>query len=90
MKYRNLLGVFFKDKNGKVVIGQFPNISLIGGFVFMVLTQIKTSEQIHSVFSFMSSAFLFTWSYLELTQGVNYFRRMLGVAGLTLVILNNV
>lgn len=36
----------------------------------------------------IGSAFLFTWAFLEITQGVNYFRRALGIIVMTALILS--
>lgn len=72
---------FFKDKNGRVVIAQTPNLPLIGWMIFTILNLLWSSNQpqIHALFGTLSFGFIFTWAWLELTDGVNYFRRTLGL-----------
>lgn len=87
MKISSIVENFFKDKDGKVVIAQFPNVPLIGWFIFLILSKLNFQDQWSDILVFLSSAFLFTWAYLEITEGVNYFRRLLGVAGMIFVIV---
>lgn len=77
---------FFKDKNGKVVLGQTPNAPLVGWFVFLVLAHVIPTGRWQQVAGYVSFGFIFTWAWLELTQGVNYFRRLLGAVVLILAI----
>lgn len=77
---------FFKDGKGKAVLWQNPNIPLIGWALFRVLSFFSDSQK-HG-FSLVADAFLFLWAYLEITQGVNYFRRTLGVIVITRVVMN--
>ncbi|WP_228561943.1 hypothetical protein [Catenulispora rubra] len=63
-----------------------PNLPLIGWLLFALLARISSAGHWRSTADFVSSAFLFTWAYLELTQGVNYFRRLLGLAVLAAVV----
>lgn len=78
----------FKDKQGRIVIAQMPNLPLIGWFVFTVLNLIWNSGQptIHSLFGLLSFGFIFTWAWLEITDGVNLFRRALGLLVLIIVV----
>jgi len=79
---------FFKDKNGRVVIAQTPNSPLIGFILFTVLGYVWSSNQpkIHNLFEILSFGFIFTWAWLEITDGVNYFRRTLGIIILIVVL----
>lgn len=70
---------FFKDDEGKVIVWQWPNIPIYGWLVFKLLSMLIHHPQLQGGFDGISKAFLFTWAYLELTQGVNYFRRLLGL-----------
>lgn len=81
---------FFRDKNGNIVIAQFPNLPLIGWFICFCISRIIPfgNQHLSESFYILSLCFLFTWSYLELTQGVNYFRKCLGLGGITLVVIN--
>ena len=69
---------FTRDKNNNTVIGQFPNLPIIGWFVFMIAAHAVSSGFWKRGFTDLSAAFLFTWSYLEITQGVSSFRRTIG------------
>ena len=77
---------FWRDADGKVVLAQTPNLPLIGWLIFAVLAGISGAGHWRGAAGFVSSAFLFTWAYLELTQGVNYFRRLLGLVVLAVVV----
>jgi hypothetical protein len=70
---------FFKDEEGKVVIGQKPNIPLYVALLFYLLRFMPFSN-----FNLVSDwGFVLTmlyWSYLELFFGVNYFRKLLGLS----------
>lgn len=77
---------FWRDTDGKVVVGQAPNLPLVGWLVFAALAWISGGDHWRSGSGFISSAFLFTWAYLEVTQGVNYFRRLVGLVVLLLVV----
>ncbi|MFJ1269161.1 hypothetical protein ACD661_11390 [Legionella lytica] len=72
---------FFKDKNGRIVILQIPNGPLIAWFIFTILNLLLAGwhSQITYIFHMLSFGFIFTWAWLELTSGVNYFRRTLGL-----------
>lgn len=78
---------FFKDADGNVAIWQAPNIPLYGWFMFKVLAVVVAAGRLHSGFNLLSTALLFTWAYLEITSGVNYFRRLLGLIVITAIIV---
>lgn len=82
------LSQFFKDKNGKIVIAQSPNSPLIG-FIFCKLLSFVwygNQPKIHYVLDLLCFGFIYTWAWLEVSSGVNYFRRTLGLTVLLLVI----
>ena len=74
-----LIDKCIKDKHGHIVIFQSPNLSLISYFVFSILDLIFRSGAITYFFKALSFGSLFTWSWLEIFYGVNYFRRILGL-----------
>ncbi|MBD2487414.1 hypothetical protein [Aulosira sp. FACHB-615] len=69
----------FRDRNGNIVIAQMPNLPLIVWFVTSILSLILSTGKIHLVFDTLATGSLFTWAWLELFEGVNYFRRALGL-----------
>jgi hypothetical protein len=75
-----LLDKTFRDDNGNIVIAQPPNLPLIVWIVTSLLTLVFPSGTINTVLSFLANGSLFTWAWLELFEGVNYFRRALGLA----------
>lgn len=73
-KTTHALERFFKDKDGKVVIGQTPNAPILVWAVLLVANLFIHNSHIGT----LQNVFLFVWAYLELTDGVNYFRKALG------------
>lgn len=82
-----LFSKLFKDDRGKIVIGQRPNLPLIVWFVAMVLGWVITGGVLAKLFSVVGFGSIFTWAYLEIFQGVNYFRRILGVVVMALIVI---
>ena len=70
---------FWKDGQGKVVLWQNPNLPLWTWLIAMLLTHILPYGQWNFAASLVSFGALFTWAYLEVRHGVNYFRRSLGL-----------
>ena len=66
---------FFKDKSGKVVLMQPPNLTIIGWAISTIISKLTHSQLI----AWIGSAFLVVWALQELFSGVNYFRRLLGL-----------
>ena len=85
-KQKSIWDKIFRDKTGKVVLWQNPNIPLTGWAVCKVLA-FFINGQLGLGFSLLSSAFIFTWAYLELTKGVNYFRKVIGALVLTSLLI---
>lgn len=80
----NFLDKVFKDKHGKLVIAQSPNV-LMWVWIFLLIN----SFFIHSQpFKLLQEAVLFAWAYLEVYQGVNYFRKVLGTVVLIGLIIS--
>ncbi|MEH2332823.1 hypothetical protein [Nostoc sp.] len=77
----------FRDSNGKIVLAEMPNPPLILWIVASLLTLVFTSGKINTVLDFLANGSLFTWAWMELFQGVNYFRRALGLAVLISMII---
>ncbi|MBD2504902.1 hypothetical protein [Anabaena azotica] len=69
----------FRDSEGNIVVAQAPNPPLIVWIVASLFSLIFTTGQINTVLNFVANASLFTWAWMELFQGVNYFRRTLGL-----------
>jgi len=75
----NLLNKTFRDSEGNIVIAQPPNLPLIVWVVATGIEVIVKSGNIHTIADVIAFGSLFTWAWKELFQGVNYFRRALGL-----------
>ena len=69
----------FRDSEGNIVIAQPPNLPLLVGVTATVLKFIVTTGNIHTGLDAIAFGSLFTWAWQELFEGVNYFRRVLGL-----------
>ncbi|MBD2728861.1 hypothetical protein H6G96_21680 [Nostoc sp. FACHB-892] len=87
MTQNTLVDKTFRDNDGNIVIAQMPNLPLIVWIVSSSLTLIFTSGKINTALDVVAIGSLFTWAWLELFQGVNYFRRALGLAVLISLIV---
>ena len=72
----------FRDSEGNIVIAQPPNLPLIVGLVASLLKLIVPTGEINLALELVAFGSLFTWAWEELFQGVNYFRRALGLIAL--------
>lgn len=69
----------FRDPKGRIVIWQSPNLPLLVWVVCTVLAFVISNNDLESGFSRLGSASLFAWAYLEVSSGVNTFRKILGL-----------
>lgn len=83
----NRIKQLFKDRHDRVVVWQAPNLLLGCWIVLRILMFIVSQGKLHLVFEQLSNAVLFTWAYLEITEGVTTFRKVLGGAVMTLLVL---
>jgi len=78
----------WKDKHGRhVVIWQWPNAYL---WAWLILTVVSLffNGRTADILSGAGSVVLIVWAVLELTKGVNYFRRALGAVVLVWAVLS--
>jgi len=75
---------FFKDNSGKTVLWQAPNSTIIGWAIFALLSYLTHAKWL----GWISTTFLLVWAFLELFQGVNYFRRLLGLIVLIYILIS--
>lgn len=69
----------FRDSDGNLVIAQSPNPPLLVWLAATLLNFLPTEGNIHTGLETLAFGSLFTWAWQELFQGVNYFRRALGL-----------
>ncbi len=78
---------FWEDAHGRVVVWQSPNKWLAGWFIGMVINWFVPFGLVHRIVGTVSFVALVVWALLEVTQGVNYFRRTIGLLVILLLIL---
>jgi len=76
----------FRDSEGRIVIAQPPNLPVLVGVTAILLQFILPGGKVQTVSELVGFGALFTWAWQELFQGVNYFRRSLGLIGLVGII----
>ncbi len=67
----------FRDSQGKIVLDQMPSLQILVWLAATLLNLIPTTGNVHTGQDALAFGSLFTWAWLELFQGVNYFRRAL-------------
>ena len=72
------IGNFFKDKDGKIAVIQWPNVLLWTWVISSVALRILKPGRPYTGFMFLAEASIFAWAYLEITSGLSPFRRVLG------------
>jgi hypothetical protein len=85
---RSLWDKFWKSKEGRIVISQFPNIWLILWFILEVVSLLVSSHHAEIICWWLATAALSVWSLFEIFRGVNYFRRLLGFCIAILILLS--
>ncbi len=86
LQYLIMKDKIFKDKNGQVVLFQWPNVPLIAWGVFLVLSRLVAREPYHAIFEWLSFIGIVVWAGLEIVYGVNYFRRAIGLLVFVIVV----
>jgi len=87
-KQQSFIDKCYKDKDNQVALVAAPNLPIIAWFVFTLLSKIIKTGTLHDLLAIVAFGAIFTWAWLEIIAGVNYFRRALGVVILGLSIYN--
>ena len=82
----NSLDRFFQDDLGNVVIAQPPNIPITVWAIASTLKLVANNGSLYATLDAIAIGAIFVWSLMELFQGVNYFRRTLGLVVLVATI----
>ena len=69
----------FRDSEGKIVLAQPPNPPILVWGAASLLQLIWTNGKIYAGLDLIAFGCLFTWAWQEVFQGVNYFRRAIGL-----------
>jgi hypothetical protein len=75
----NLVDRLFRDSTGEIVIYQSPNLPIIIWVSATLLKLVVKTGQVKTVLDIIAFVSLLYWSFLEIAQGADYFRRDLGV-----------
>ncbi|WP_340643584.1 hypothetical protein [Phormidium pseudopriestleyi] len=86
----SLFNQTFRDNEGNIVIAQPPNLPMLVGITTTLLTFVVPSGNLHTGLDAIAFGSWFTWAWLEIFDGVNYFRRALGVFVLIAIIADRV
>ncbi len=86
-KEPTLFDRIFRDSEGRIVIAQMPNLPILVGIAAALLQFVLPSGNMQTTCSLVAFGALFTWAWQELFDGVNYFRRSLGLIVLVGIIL---
>jgi hypothetical protein len=78
----SLFDRIFRDREGRIVIAQPPNLPVLVGVAATILHLLLPIGKVQAVLGLVGFGALFTWAWQELFEGVNYFRRALGLLGL--------
>ena len=78
-KATTLLDRTFRDRKGRIVIAQMPNLPLLVGLAATSLQLILPIGNLKTGVDLVAFGALFTWAWQEMFEGVNYFRRALGL-----------
>lgn len=76
----------FRDSEGNIVIFQMPNLPVLVGLATSALQFILPSGKLQTGADLIAFGALFTWAWQELFEGVNYFRRALGLIVLVSIV----
>ena len=77
---------FFYDSNNSLVLFQWPNFPLSIWIVCTIATKF-VSGTAQNTLGIIAAVSLTVWALLEISSGVNYFRRLLGLFMLTYIII---
>lgn len=88
-KSKHFIKKCFCDHEGRLVLFQLPNLPFSVWFGSLVITSV-TSGTVNRVFEVVSFGALFTWAWLEIFKGDSYFRRVLGLIVMIVIISNRV
>ena len=86
-RFQKILEKTFKDKKGNVVIAQRPNTLIVVWLVLSIFSRISSFGNLRAGLILTAGAALFAWAYLEITTGVNYFRKLLGTIVLAVIVI---
>lgn len=88
MGYTRILKKIFYDKYGNFVVFQKPNIPVLVACLSLLGYSLSSGRE-QELYKFTSLLSFGIWALLELALGVNYFRRIIGLAVLIFLLFIN-
>lgn len=86
MPQTSWLDRIFRDRDGNIVIGQMPNPPLSVAVAASLLRVFLPDGDLQTAIDLIAFGCWFTWAWQELFEGVNYFRRAIGLGVLVSII----
>lgn len=83
---RSLWNKTWRNRRGEIVIWQMPNVWLIAWAVLTCVSVLTSSHSMANTFWWLSSGVLVIWALLEIFRGADYFRRLIGLFVLVLIV----
>ncbi len=87
---RSFWNRFWYDSTGKLSVFESPNIPLLLGLGFLALSKLAEHTSLGKTLSNLEFGLLFVWCWLEITEGNSYFRRLLGLFVLIVLLYSRV
>ncbi|WP_017298551.1 hypothetical protein [Nodosilinea nodulosa] len=72
----------FRDRDGNIVIAQPPNLPILVAVAATFVQAILPDGALQTAIDLIAFGAWFTWAWQELFEGVNYFRRAIGLVAL--------
>jgi hypothetical protein len=84
---RNFFQKTFNDQHNNLALFQVPNVPLMTWFAASLIAKILPEGVFNELAQLIAFGALFTWAWLEIFCGVNFFRRALGVVVLAVTLI---
>lgn len=89
-KQQTFIEKCFKDEEGNLGLFQSPNLPVIVWLSCLLLSRLIETGRLHDLLVLVGFGALFTWAWLELFSGTNYFRRALGLVVLAYLLYSHI
>lgn len=87
-KLKKIFKKLFLDKNGRIVVAQFPNVPITIWFLGLLISTIFPGLSYINFVNIIATSSLIIWTALEIYSGVNLFRKILGIAVLIILLIS--
>lgn len=72
----------FRDRDGNIVLIQPPNLTVLVAVAATIVQAVLPGGNLQTAIDLIAFGAWFTWAWQELFDGVNYFRRAIGLISL--------